>query len=357
MTEGLKLFPKRTFILGEGPVGAKVLFVGESPGPPDAASGLPFQGPVGDMLNRMITAIGLERENCYLTNVVKFISRGKELNPEILSFFVPYLYREIEAINPEIIITLGATPTQVLLETEIPISKVRGEFHNYRGIRVLPTFNPAYLLRDPTKKREVWEDMQKVRAALAEKPEEDLIVLIDENDAPLGTAPKLAAHHANTPLHRGFSIFLFNKKGELLLQRRAMTKKTWPGAWSNSCCGHPMLGESNEDAAKRRVNYELGITGIDPVIVLSDFRYRAEKDSVVENEICPVLVAFTEREPVINPDEVNEIKWVDWDEFVGTADQPDSPFSPWAIEEAALLASNERFNEYFRTHTGRQLPK
>lgn len=169
MTEALKLFPKRTFILGEGSAGSRVLFVGESPGPPDAVSGLPFQGPVGDMLNRMITGVGIQREECYLTNVVKFISRGKDLNPEMLSSFVPYLHREIAAVQPRIIVTLGATPTQILLETDTPISKVRGEFHDYHGIKLMPTFNPAYLLRDPTKKREVWEDMKKVRVALAER--------------------------------------------------------------------------------------------------------------------------------------------------------------------------------------------
>jgi uracil-DNA glycosylase len=167
LTEGQKLFPKRTFILGEGPTGARVLLVGESPGPPDTESGSPFQGPVGDMLNKIIGGIGLRREECYLTNVVKYISRGKDLTPDILAFFTPYLHREIMAVGPEVIITLGGTPAQVLLETGEPISRVRGKFYDFRGIPLMPTFNPAYLLRDPTRKREVWEDMKKVRDFLS----------------------------------------------------------------------------------------------------------------------------------------------------------------------------------------------
>lgn len=181
---------------------------------------------------------------------------------------------------------------------------------------------------------------------------DELIVLVDENNGVLGTAPKLQTHSAHTPLHRGFSIFLFNKKGELLLQQRALSKKTWPGVWSNSCCGHPMLSETPEEAAKRRVRYELGIGGIDAIVVLPDFRYKAEKDGVVENEICPVLVGFTENGPAINPDEVNDVKWIDWGDFLNLVNEPGSGFSPWAIEEAGLLASNPQFKEIFQARTG-----
>jgi DNA polymerase len=166
LEEAHKEFPKRLLILGEGAAGAPVLFCGESPGPPDAVSGSPFQGPVGDMMNKIIGSIGLVREECYLTNVVKLISRGKDLTPDILAFFTSYLHREIMAVAPEIIVTLGATPAQVLLGTSEPISKVRGEFYDYHGIPLMPTFNPAYLLRDPSRKREVWEDMKKVRDLL-----------------------------------------------------------------------------------------------------------------------------------------------------------------------------------------------
>ena len=161
----------RVFILGEGRVGAHVAVVGESPGPPDIDSGRPFMGPAGQMLNRILEAIGLKREDCYLTNTVKYISAGDELTPDILSFFTPYLHRELAVVRPDVIIAFGNTPTRALLHTKKPISKVRGEFHDYQGAKLMPTFNPAYLLRDPTKKREVWEDMKKVRDYLGEKRE------------------------------------------------------------------------------------------------------------------------------------------------------------------------------------------
>ena len=159
-------FADRIFIFGEGREGARVAVVGESPGAPDIDSGRPFMGPAGQMLNRILEAIGLKREDCYLTNTVKMISSGDELTPDILSFFTPYLHRELRVVKPEVVIAFGNTPTRALLKTKKPISKMRGEFHDYQGMKLMPTFNPAYLLRDPTKKREVWEDMKKVRAFL-----------------------------------------------------------------------------------------------------------------------------------------------------------------------------------------------
>lgn len=156
----------RLFVFGEGTTNLRVAVVGESPGAPDAASGRPFMGPAGEMLVKILSSIGLKRADCYLTNVVKYISAGDELTPEILNFFIPYLHRELAVVRPEIVIAFGATPTKALLNTKKSISQMRGEFHDYRGISLMPTFNPAYLLRDPTKKREVWEDMKRVRAAL-----------------------------------------------------------------------------------------------------------------------------------------------------------------------------------------------
>jgi uracil-DNA glycosylase family 4 len=159
-------FADRIFIFGEGLPGARVAVVGESPGAPDIDSGRPFMGPAGQMLNRILEAIGLKRDDCYLTNTVKMISSGDELTPDVLSFFTPYLHRELRVVRPEVVIAFGNTPTRALLKTKKPISKMRGEFHDYQGAKLMPTFNPAYLLRDPTKKREVWEDMKKVRALL-----------------------------------------------------------------------------------------------------------------------------------------------------------------------------------------------
>lgn len=165
--KSLPQFKERVFIFGEGSKGAKAALVGESPGPPDIDSGKPFMGPAGQMLERILGSIGLARADCYLTNTVKIICQGDEITPEWLSFFTPYLRRELAAVCPRVIISFGNTPTRALLRTKKPISQLRGEFHDYDAVQLMPTFNPAYLLRDPTKKREVWEDMKKIRALLA----------------------------------------------------------------------------------------------------------------------------------------------------------------------------------------------
>lgn len=159
----------RFFVFSQGEPHATIAVVGESPGPPDADAEKPFQGPTGDLLNKILTSIGLTRENTYLTNIVKFISQGDELTPEIIKFFTPFVWRELAVVQPKVVLLLGNTPTKALLNTKKPISQVRGEFHELNGIMLMPTFNPAYLLRDPTKKREVWEDIKKVRDFLAEK--------------------------------------------------------------------------------------------------------------------------------------------------------------------------------------------
>jgi len=168
LEKGVQLFPDKFFIFGTGKTDADVVVVGESPGLPDADSEKPFMGPVGELLTKILVAIGLKREECYLTNVVKFISQGDEITSDILTFFTPYLHREMLAIKPKVIIALGNTPTKALLNTKKPISKIRGEFFDYNGIKLMPTFNPAYILRDPSKKREVWQDIKRVRSFLDE---------------------------------------------------------------------------------------------------------------------------------------------------------------------------------------------
>jgi isopentenyl-diphosphate delta-isomerase len=173
---------------------------------------------------------------------------------------------------------------------------------------------------------------------------DDLVVLVDDDDRVVGTAGKCETHHANTPLHRGFSVFLFNPQGEFLMQQRAFSKKTWPGVWSNSCCGHPMLGETVVAAAERRIEYELGLTGVELEIALPDFRYRAEKDGVVENELCPVLIGVVRGEPTINTHEVERIKWVNWVDFVASLNDPETGISPWAVEEVRQLCNSEIFS-------------
>jgi DNA polymerase len=163
LEKGKALFPDKFFIFGAGKTDARVVVVGESPGLPDADSEKPFMGPVGELLTKILAAVGLKRDEVYLTNVVKFISTGDEITPEILKFFTPFLHREMSAIKPRVIVSLGNTPTKALLNTKKSITQIRGEFFDYDAIKLMPTFNPAYLLRDPSKKREVWEDMKRVR--------------------------------------------------------------------------------------------------------------------------------------------------------------------------------------------------
>src|SRR5262245_37566182 len=135
----------------------------------------------------------------------------------------------------------------------------------------------------------------------------DYVVLVNSKNKSLGTMEKLTAHSDKTPLHRGFSLFLFNQKGELLLQQRSFKKKTWGGVWSNSVCGHPRLWEKPIAAARRRLLFELGIKNAEISIALPDYQYRVEKDGIVENEICPVMIGYTTEEPKINPKEVEAI--------------------------------------------------
>jgi len=163
------LFPGRAFVFGMGNEHARVLVVGESPGPQDIATGEPFTGPAGDLLKRILAAFGLRHNDCWLTNVVKFVSQGDEITREVIEFFTPYLFREVEAVNPEIIIAIGSTPAKALLNTKKPISQIRGQMQEVNGRMVMPTFNPAYLLRDATKKKEVWDDMKQVREFLAKE--------------------------------------------------------------------------------------------------------------------------------------------------------------------------------------------
>jgi isopentenyl-diphosphate delta-isomerase type 1 len=167
----------------------------------------------------------------------------------------------------------------------------------------------------------------------------ELVVLVDENNTPIGTFPKATVHTSKTPLHRGFSLFLFNRKGELLLTRRALSKKTFPGVWTNTVCGHPAPGEDVVSSAVRRLKDEMGISGVKPKVI-SDYRYTfADSGGIVENEICPVLIALADANPHPVPDEIEEWKWVAWDSV--RADMKNNPtkYSPWSREEAVLIDS------------------
>ncbi|MBI4155967.1 MAG: isopentenyl-diphosphate Delta-isomerase [Candidatus Zambryskibacteria bacterium] len=174
------------------------------------------------------------------------------------------------------------------------------------------------------------------------------VVLVDEKNNILGTMPKSEVHQKITPLHRGFSLFLFDREEKLLLQQRSRKKKTWPLFWSNSVCGHPGPGESNISAAKRRLSYELGMntTGIEKV---SPYRYKFVRDGIMENEICPILVGFSNQKPVINPEEVEAVRWIEWSEFLEEIKSKPGFYSDWCEEEAFILEKTARFKEILKS--------
>jgi DNA polymerase len=137
------------------------MFVGEGPGQEEDRAGEPFVGAAGQLLNRIIEAIALRREDVYIANVVKCRPPGNRLpEPEEIAACLPFLRRQIAAVRPLFICTLGGCAAQTLLDTSQAVSRLRGRFFDFEGIRLLPTFHPAYLLRNPEKKREVWEDMK-----------------------------------------------------------------------------------------------------------------------------------------------------------------------------------------------------
>lgn len=180
----------------------------------------------------------------------------------------------------------------------------------------------------------------------------DYVVLVDRQNNVLGTSPKLETHNENTPLHRGFSLFLFSSKGELLLQQRSKTKKTFPLIWSNSVCGHPMLNESNVNAAKRKLSEELGINDVEVFELIPDYKYKVGMNGIWENEICPVLVCFTDEKPKPNSNEVEDIKWINWQKFVDDVKNNLGKYSMWSKEETKLLEKNTEFlklyNEFIK---------
>ncbi len=174
---------------------------------------------------------------------------------------------------------------------------------------------------------------------------QEFVVLVDEQNNILGTMPKGAVHHARTALHRAFSSFIFRASDkQLLLQQRSGKKTTWPLMWSNSCCGHPGLGESNLDAARRRLKYELGL---EPTLLeeVAPYRYCFTKDGTMENEICPILVGIVEHEPVINRDEVEAVRWMEWKAFLEAIERNPKRYSEWCIEQVRILEKTPRCKE------------
>ena len=157
-----KLAQERNHIVfGDGNAKAKLVFIGEGPGAEEDRKGQPFVGAAGQLLTRIIEAIKLSRSQVYICNIIKCRPPGNR-NPESdeIKTCFPFLERQIAALQPDFIIALGTFAAQTLLGTTTPISRLRGRFHVYKGIKVVPTYHPAYLLRNPDKKRDVWEDMK-----------------------------------------------------------------------------------------------------------------------------------------------------------------------------------------------------
>ena len=160
---------RHTIVHTEGQPDARLMFVGEAPGADEDASGRPFVGRAGQLLNKIIEAIGLKRDDVLIGNVNRCRPPGnRQPTAEEAHTCKPFLLREINIARPDVIVVLGNTAMKNLLDTKVGITQVRGKFQDYRGIKVMPTFHPAYLLRDPSKKREVWDDMKKVRDYLNE---------------------------------------------------------------------------------------------------------------------------------------------------------------------------------------------
>lgn len=168
----------------------------------------------------------------------------------------------------------------------------------------------------------------------------ELVVLLDEDGRAVGTADKAGVHHADTPLHLAFSCYLFDGDGNVLVTRRALHKRTFPGVWTNSCCGHPGPGEPIEDAVRRRVEQELGTTVTDLRLVLPRFRYRAEQEGVVENEMCPVFVGSASGAVTPDPDEVDEARWESWEAFRAGVLDGSRAVSVWCREQVAQLPAD-----------------
>jgi DNA polymerase len=152
-------------VFGVGSPKARLMFIGEGPGADEDRQGEPFVGKAGQLLNRLLAKMGLSREDVYIANVVKCRPPGNR-NPEAeeMAACLPFLIQQIQAIRPKIIVTLGAIATHALLQTKAPLNRLRGGWQQWRGIRVMPTFHPSYLLRVPQERIKTWEDMQKVLA-------------------------------------------------------------------------------------------------------------------------------------------------------------------------------------------------
>ena len=154
-------------VFGVGNPDASLMFVGEAPGADEDLKGIPFVGRAGQLLTKIIEAIDLKREDVYIANVIKCRPpQNRNPDPDEVDTCEPFLFRQIDVIRPKVVVALGSFAARALLRTLDPISRLRGRVYDYRGAKLVPTFHPAYLLRNPASKRDVWEDMKVVRSLL-----------------------------------------------------------------------------------------------------------------------------------------------------------------------------------------------
>jgi DNA polymerase len=158
---------RKNIVFGVGNPEAHLVFVGEAPGADEDQQGEPFVGKAGQLLTKMIEAMGYRRDDVYICNVIKCRPPGnRNPEPDEVAACEPFLKKQLAALRPRVIVTLGKFAAQCLLRDDTPISRLRGNFRTYEGIQLMPTFHPAYLLRDPSKKKEAWSDLKAINAAL-----------------------------------------------------------------------------------------------------------------------------------------------------------------------------------------------
>jgi DNA polymerase len=162
---------RNKLVFGDGDAAARLMFVGEGPGADEDAQGLPFVGKAGQLLNNMIAAMGLKREEVYIANVVKCRPPGNRTpEPDEANTCSPFLFRQIDVVRPEVLVALGATAATYLLGQRQPLAGLRGRVHSFRGTKLIVTYHPAFLLRDPRQKKEAWADLQIAMRELGLRP-------------------------------------------------------------------------------------------------------------------------------------------------------------------------------------------
>ncbi len=176
--------------------------------------------------------------------------------------------------------------------------------------------------------------------------DQEQIVFVDVHGRPTGqVGPKISSHTSTTQLHLGFSCYVFNSQGELLITKRAAGKRIWPNVWTNTVCGHPAPGELFEDAITRRLDYELGLPPVDGLVnVVGEYIYTTPPyNDIIEHEFCPIYAGVLSNEPKPNPDEVDDYKWVSWqwltDEVAKDSQDP-GVYSFWMKDQLKLLCEH-----------------